>query len=331
MNITKQFLATLLALTSLLGSDCATAQTNPPVKVFAWGLHFGGQIVYKYRVQNLGAHPINRIFIGFYPPTATADGAAELSIAPFYPEGQTMWLPPRVSQSPAGWGVNLNFPDESATFGLDWIEASNYRRMRPKADHPDIPVAQNPPNIMLPGATWDQFSVTLPEPDMAYIRGHAYLVYGHNEVTVQMEKGDTTPPVLTLSLLPTTLPETDKLVSIAAAITVTDDYDPQPEIKLDSIAVNEVYEPKDIQDASLGVDDRQFLLRAEQKSKNSLGRIYTVQYSATDGSGNQSIATATVTVMRKKEGKEHKKEDARKDTSHQEKQLDEDKSFWKFW
>jgi hypothetical protein len=331
MNNTKLYWVTLLAFASLLSSNYAVAQTDPPVRVFAWGMHFGGQIVYKYRVQNLGNYPIDRIAIGFYPPTATADGAAELSIAPFYPEGKTMWLPPRVSQSPAGWGVNLSFPDESATFALDWIEASHYRRMRPKANHPDIPVAQNPPNIMLPGATWDQFSVTLPEPDKAYINGHANFSYGNNDVTVQMEKGDTTPPTLTVNLSPTTPPETDKLTPITATITVKDDYDPQPEIKLDSIAVNEVYAPNDIQDASLGTDDRQFLLKAEQEGKNPLGRIYTVQYSATDGSGNTSIATATVTVQRPKEDKEHKKEEAHKGTSRQERQSDKDKSFWKFW
>lgn len=288
----------LLFIALFCASTAVFAQTPAPVKVTAWGLHFGGQITYKYRIQNLGIHPIDRIFIGFYPPTATADGAAELSVAPYYPEGTTMWLPARVSQSPAGWGVNTSYPDESATFALDWIEASHYRRMRPKADSPDIPVPTTPPNIMPPGATWEQFSVTVPMPDLAYIRGHANLFYGHEEITVQIEKGDTTPPTLSLTLTPSTLLPSEKLVPITAIITVKDDYDPVPEIKLESITANELIERDDIRDAALGTDDRQFMLKAEREGKNKTGRSYTVIYSATDASGNQTIASATISVLR---------------------------------
>lgn len=277
----------------------ATGRTSAQVKISAWGMHRGGQVVYKYRVQNLGTSPIDRIFIGFYPPTSTDDGAAELTVAPYYPSGNTLWLPPSVSQSPAGWGVNLSYPEKSSTFALDWIEAGHYRKMRPKADSPDIPIAQNPPNILPPGATWDQFSVTLPKPDYAYVQGHAYMFYGNNELTVQLEKGDATPPNLTVTLTPTKLwPPNGKLVPIVATIIVKDNYDPAPDIRLESITCNELCEAGDIRDASLGVDDRQFMLKAERKEKNKEGRIYTVIYSATDASGNKSIATATVTVHR---------------------------------
>lgn len=312
MKIFNQSLILFAAL--FCTCTAAFAQTPAPVKVTAWGLHFGGQITYKYRIQNLGVHPIDRIFIGFYPPTATADGAAELSVAPYYPEGTTMWLPSRVSQSPAGWGVNTSYPDESATFALDWIEASHYRRMRPKADSPDIPVPTTPPNIMPPGATWEQFSVTVPMPDLAYIQGHANFFYGHEEFTVQIEKGDTSPPVLTLALSPNTLPPSGKLVPITATITVKDDYDPAPEIKLESITPNEPVERGDIRDAALGTDDRQFMLKAERDGKNKAGRSYTVIYSATDASGNQSIASARITVPHDLRGHEdHHKDGDRKD------------------
>jgi hypothetical protein len=45
---------------------------------------------------------------------------------------------------------------------------------------------------------------------------------------------------------------------------------------------------------SLGLDDRYFKFLAESKSTS--GRIYTVIYSATDASGNQALASATVRV-----------------------------------
>lgn len=87
-----------------------------------------------------------------------------------------------------------------------------------------------------------------------------------------------------------------KLVPIVATITVKDDYDPAPEIKLESITANEPLESEDIKDAQIGTDDRQFKLKAEREGKNKAGRIYTVTYSATDGSGNKATATATVVV-----------------------------------
>lgn len=297
MKKIKLFAAISSVFFSLLYCTCAAAQVNPPVKVTVWALHHGGQMVYKYRVENLGNFPIDDFFIGAYPPTDTTDGAAELTVPPYYPEGTTLWLPPSVSQSPAGWGVFMSFPDESATFALRWVEAGWFRKTWPGAREAGIPIPQNPPNVMPPGASWDQFSVTLPEPDLAYIQGHAYLMYGDNELTVHIEKGDTTPPALSVTLNPGTLwPANNKLVPLTAAITARDDYDPEPEIKLESITASETLANDDIQDAQFGADDRQFGLVAKRAGTNMAGRIYTVTYSATDASGNKATASATVTV-----------------------------------
>jgi hypothetical protein len=134
----------------------------------------------------------------------------------------------------------------------------------------------------------------------AYLTGHFSAGYAdgkepwyYNSV---MEKVDVTPPTITVTLSPNILRSNEKLVPITATITVKDDYDPLPEIKLESITPNELSEPDDIRDASLGTDDRQFLLKAERNGKNKTGRIYTVIYSATDASGNIATASATVTV-----------------------------------
>lgn len=83
---------------------------------------------------------------------------------------------------------------------------------------------------------------------------------------------------------------------ITASIKVKDDYDPQPEIKLESISANEVLDKDDVKGAQVGSNGRQFMLKAEREGKNKTGRIYTVTYSATDASGNKALATATVTV-----------------------------------
>jgi hypothetical protein len=51
----------------------------------------------------------------------------------------------------------------------------------------------------------------------------------------------------------------------------------------------------DIQGADLGTDDREFGVRAERSGRGD-GRTYTVVYEAEDGSGNKTLAQATIFV-----------------------------------
>ncbi|HET7144092.1 MAG TPA: hypothetical protein VFI68_08750, partial [Anaerolineales bacterium] len=53
----------------------------------------------------------------------------------------------------------------------------------------------------------------------------------------------------------------------------------------------------DILGAAFGTDDRLFSLRSERGSGGqNTGRVYTITYRATDNSGNNTEATATVKV-----------------------------------
>lgn len=115
--------------------------------------------------------------------------------------------------------------------------------------------------------------------------------------------GDVTPPTLSVELDPTVLwPPNHKLVEVSATITVTDDIDPAPTVRLAGILSNEEDDAigdgnttDDIQGAELDTDDRSFLLRAERSGLGS-GREYTVVYEASDAAGNTSQASAVVTV-----------------------------------
>jgi hypothetical protein len=123
-----------------------------------------------------------------------------------------------------------------------------------------------------------------------------------------LEIADKTPPTLTVTLTPAKLwPPNEKMVPIIATITVKDDYDPQPEINLVSITANEPLDDDDIKVGKLFTDIRQFQLKAEREGKNKAGRIYTVTYLAIDGSGNQTMASATVTVPHDRDDKEQQK------------------------
>ena len=114
---------------------------------------------------------------------------------------------------------------------------------------------------------------------------------------------DNTPPNLSFTLSPTVLwPPNHNLIQVNANVQVSDDFDPNPQVRLVSITSNEPDSgldkediPNDVQGTSLGTDDRSFSLRAERSGAGN-GRLYTVTYRATDASGNSRLATATVTV-----------------------------------
>jgi hypothetical protein len=114
---------------------------------------------------------------------------------------------------------------------------------------------------------------------------------------------DTTPPTISLSLSPTLLwPPNHKLWDITATVTVSDVCDPAASFVLTSIVSDEPDNGNgdgntngDIQDAAFGTADTQFRLRAERQGGGD-GRVYTVKYTATDGSGNTAQAVGYVFV-----------------------------------
>jgi hypothetical protein len=304
--------ATLSLLAGIVGT--VHAQTAPPatgIRVLVYGIHYGGNIVYNYKVINNGDTPFNNFTIGseFYGE----DGSEypQLTRLPlgwtYGREGETgtaIILAPGSTGQPAYWTSHVFGQQETNNYYLEW------RASRGSGDVS---------NSILPGQTLDGFSVTVPlkdshisfpmvtgqpvhvGPDEMYIKGGFKVGYypgkQYQEVWGTLERLDTTPPSLTVSLSPGTLwPPNDKLVPVTATITVTDDYDPEPEIQLVSITANEDLDISDAKDVQPGTDDRQFQLKAKRAGTSLVGRIYTVTYSATDGSGNKATASATVTV-----------------------------------
>ncbi|MFL6230337.1 MAG: BPSS1187 family protein [Pyrinomonadaceae bacterium] len=123
--------------------------------------------------------------------------------------------------------------------------------------------------------------------------------------TTHVTVSDTQPPSLQLTLTPTLLwPANHRLIHINAAVTATDSCGgAPPTIALTSITSNQPDDGLgdgdtngDIQEAQFGTFDRSFLLRAERAGGDRRGRTYTITYTATDASGNQTHASATVQV-----------------------------------
>ncbi|MEC0091203.1 DUF7402 domain-containing protein [Paenibacillus macquariensis] len=116
-------------------------------------------------------------------------------------------------------------------------------------------------------------------------------------------KIDKTGPNVTFELDPTTLwPANHKMVKGNAILDSSDALSGIKSVVLTSITCNEPdSEEGDIQ-ANLGSEDTSFSLRAS-RSGGGTGRVYTVTYTATDHAGNQTVATATVTVPHDQSGK----------------------------
>jgi PKD repeat protein len=120
---------------------------------------------------------------------------------------------------------------------------------------------------------------------------------GSDDVTVTVI--DTTPPEIMVVAVPRALwPPNHKYVTVRINVTVFDICDPSPNITFVSVTCSEP--DNGLGDGSTAndiviIDDFTFMLRAERSGKGS-GRTYTITYTATDASGNGSIASVTIEV-----------------------------------
>ena len=280
------------------------ASAGVPIKINAWGIHQGGQIVYRYQIENNSASIITQVRLGLNFPGKELPGKP-WSLNPNYSD---IPVPLDAAHCKPFYYMDCTI----AVFQFDYMpEPKTVIMMR------GIENNLNPPPKVFsgaedirPGTRSSVAELTIPATDQSpgYLTsfGKVWLLDNNTRnpdgtvvtsVEIPFTQADVSPPTLTVTLTPATLwPPNNKPMPIAAVITVQDDYDPESEIKLESITSNETLEGEDIQEAQLDTDDRSFYLAAKREGTNQAGRIYTVTYSATDGSGNKATVSATVTV-----------------------------------
>ncbi len=111
-------------------------------------------------------------------------------------------------------------------------------------------------------------------------------------VTVQ----DVLPPSLTVTVNPPVLPKSNSFFPVNATPAGTDACGGTLTYRLVSITSNApAFDASDIASASLGTDDRSFLLRGRPASP-TVPRFYKVLYDVKDAAGNRTSASAIVTV-----------------------------------
>jgi len=128
----------------------------------------------------------------------------------------------------------------------------------------------------------------------------AYRSSDHDPVIIGLDICDEIAPVFDeLSVSPDSLwPANHKYVDVTATVVVSDNFDPNPTITLDSVVSNEPDDglgDGDTANDIVIVDDFHFQLRAERSGTGD-GRIYTITYTVTDACGNSTTQSVTVTV-----------------------------------
>jgi len=274
-------------LAAITSTPCwaANEEKLPTVSVGVYARHVGDKIMYHYRVYNKTDESITAISIGLTGKKDENPANGSLNLV----------------ELPSGWNIKFGIPASSYTAPNGWRanlitynEEISDVRMLPHAVKWEVLNDRSP--MILPGQSSSKFSVTLDKADRNHLNGNALIHFSTDQnLSVPIDLLDVTPPELTVILSPDTLLSHNRLpFPVKAKFVVQDEYDSMPQIKLESITAEEPLEAGDILDATLGLDDRYFKLRANPQ--DSSNRIYTVYYSATDASGNQALASATVTV-----------------------------------
>lgn len=124
-------------------------------------------------------------------------------------------------------------------------------------------------------------------------------------LATDFEGFDQEPPEITVTVTPSTLwPVNHKLVEIAVDLRVSDNVDPNPEVRLESITSNQgenhIGDGNTSPDIIVDSNERLFL-RAERAGPSD-DRIYTLTWSARDFAGNQVFESVEVTVPHDQRG-----------------------------
>lgn len=257
----KTYQAILFAMISslALGLHATTSAANGyehPAEVRVWQENLPGKVVYHYRVINQAT--------GFSIPTVII-GYDHFHGVP------TLTARPQTIRSPSGWFGQIISTEETLIVEVEWGRDNNLS------------------NSIQPGAEKRGYAVEVPNANNSY-RSFYTLIFGDGTVAsgqilpdTQPPLGDSMPPTLSVVLTPNIIwPPNGKMNPIEATITVQDDQDPAPVVRLVSITCNECMDPAvDIADAELNTDNRSFSVRSKRTGQRKDGRVYTVTYSAT--------------------------------------------------
>jgi hypothetical protein len=311
MNAISSGFVRALSVLGLTLHSLSSLSANSSVRVIVSADQASSTVTYCYTIINNSQAPVNNLTIGSQFVATENDSFPELGKLPigwrFGEQGEVgteVVLDSQGTTQPADWSAAAYGMQDSSFYYLNWSTTPGGSQ--------EVP----------PGQTRSGFCATVQKGrdsrlsrdrrlsdvfDAAarkYLDGHFNVtlpsvtsVYGNTEVYGSIERIDTTPPVFGVTATPAKLwPPNGKLTPINLNVSVSDDHDSTPDIRLESITANESLPSGEIAGTQLGTDYRQFSLAAKRAGSSPDGRVYSITCSATDASGNRSTVVVKVVV-----------------------------------
>lgn len=242
----------------------AAAEDDARVRVHAE--HRAGQVVYHYQIENRGRTDLREIALGCDCRYWDGTVAPLLTVVPLgpqvgepgYVDGDVL-LTPDVARTPAGWQASARRIPGSARYWITWHTVGGR----------GLPAGQ----------TLKGFSLGVPRADAALLAG-LYTLPARRFVGT-LEPLDATPPKLTLRAEETE-PAAGEQALLRIVAQVDDDFDPTPQLALESFIPVADLPPVDI--------------RWSAGTTATRAARYRITYRATDASGNSARAQIEVRV-----------------------------------
>lgn len=269
MGIIQRILMCIVVFSAFLPFVQAAPRDESVASVTVYKEALASEVVYHYTLTNKGQYPITAFSVGF----DYYHGVPELS-----------GLNPQGIYAPASWSSRVIDMEESDNFEIRWETSSS---------------------PLQPGQSLSGFKVSRTGHDQRFINSHWTVIIDgppvHASSILQVDDTpptDTVPPQISVVLSPNVIwPPNNKLINVTAEISISDERDPNPAVKLVSVECNECSDINlDVFDAVVQTDDREFQVKASRTGKRKEGRVYTFTYQAEDSSGNIANATATVSI-----------------------------------
>lgn len=261
----------------------------PDVQILVHGVHFGGQVVYRYQVRNNTAASINRVNLGVDDP------GKDLPAMPWKENSALGEVPVEVpaAQCKPLQGMRCLV----AVYQFDYMTEARALVFMKGAESGQIPP---PPvfsgvELIQPGALSSFAELVVPQRASGYLTASGSVGFldnlpkdslGQPIVTMQIPftRIDTAPPSITGAA---DVSRAGGMLDVRVNLAVADNMDPTPAVVLVSVTSNEPLRANDVR-AQVGTDARSLQL------KRNRGRVYYLTYRATDGSENSASTVITV-------------------------------------
>jgi hypothetical protein len=277
-------IALILSCTLSLGLLSVDVHAADPV-IEVYGVHVGSSIKYRYRILNKSNVPISGVLLGMDRNTGEA----------LFP--RTDWLLDADKPEPVPPADPSRCkPLAALTCYANILTDSQYENAYVEVKGADESSSGSSPGVgdIAAGQTSDWMELTVQQAHPNYLSTKGVVYFRTEYMSSSGQKviflplsfviSDTAAPSASGSVTRTVA---NGVITAKVNLTISDNLDPSPKVKLVSVTANQTLAAGDVQ-ATLNADTRTV------KLKQKAGRTYTLNYTVTDGSSNQKALALVV-------------------------------------